>query len=53
MALLMPTVPHGDATKSSTMMATMMLVLCTMQSQNQAILTCLDAMDDTSKECHG
>ena len=30
-----------------------MLVLCTMQSQNQAILTCLDAMDDTSKEHHG
>jgi len=53
MALLMPTVPHGNATESPTTMATMMLVLRTMQSQNQAILTRLDAMDDTSKERHG
>jgi len=49
MALLLPTVPHGDVTKAPAMMATMMLVLRTMQSQNQAILNCLDAMDDTSK----
>ena len=31
----------------------MMLLLHTMQSTNQAILNCLDAMDDTSKKNHG
>ena len=39
MALLMPTVLHGNATESPATMATMMLVLRTMQSQNQAIVT--------------
>jgi len=34
-------------------MATMMLLLHTMQSTNQAILNCLDAMDDTIKKNHG
>ena len=48
----MPTVPHGDVTEAPTM-ATMMLVLCTMQSTNQAILNRLDAMDNTSKKHHG
>ena len=48
----MPTVPHGDVIDASTM-ATMMLVLRTMQSQNQAILNRLDTMDDTSKKHHG
>jgi hypothetical protein len=52
MASLMPTVPHGDVTEAPTM-ATMMLVLRAMQSTNQAILNCLDAMDDTSKKHHG
>ena len=53
MALLMPTVLHGNATESPATMATMMLVLRTMQSQNQAILNRLDAMDNTSKDRHG
>ena len=34
-------------------MASMMLMLHTMQSTNQAILNCLDAMDNTSKKNHG
>ena len=51
MVLLMPTVPHGDVTEAPTM-ATMMLVLQRMQSQNQAILNRLVAMDDTSKKRH-
>ena len=52
MASLMPTVPHGNVTKAPTL-ATMMLMLRTMLSQNQAILNRLDAMDDTSNRRHG
>jgi len=52
MALLMPMIPHGDVTEAPTM-ATFMLVLHSFQSQNQAILTRLDSMDDTSKQRYG
>ncbi len=51
MASLMPTVPHGDVTEAPTP-ATMMLMLRTTLSQNQAILNRLDAMDDTSTTRH-
>jgi len=44
-----PTVPHDDVTNAPTMV-TMMLLLHTMQSSNQANLNRLDAMDDTSKK---
>jgi hypothetical protein len=49
---LHPTVPHDDVTNAPTM-ATMMLLIHTMQSTNQAILNCLDAMDDNNKKNHG
>jgi len=47
-----PTVSPDDVTNAPTM-ATIMLLLHTMQSTNQAILNRLDAMDDTSKKNHG
>ena len=42
-----PTIPHGDVTDAPTM-PSMMLMLYTMQSTNQAILNRLDAMDNTT-----
>jgi hypothetical protein len=52
MALSMPVIPHGDVS-ATPMMEAFMLVLQSLQTQNHAILTCLDSMDDTNKQRHG
>ena len=48
----MPMIPYGNVSAAPTM-ETFMLVLQSLQSQNQAILTRLDSMDDTNKQRHG
>ena len=52
MASLMPMVPHDNVSAAPTMEA-FMLVLQSLQTQNQAILTRLDSMDDTNRQRHG
>jgi len=52
MASSMPVIPHGDVSATPTMEA-FMLVLQSLHTQNHAILTRLDSMDDTNKQRHG
>jgi hypothetical protein len=52
MASRMPMIPHGDVSAAPTM-AAFMLVLQSLQAQNQAILTRLDSIDATNQQRHG
>jgi len=45
-------IPHGDVSAAPTM-AAFMLVLQSLQAQNQAILTRLDSIDATNQQRHG